>query len=52
MLVGGTIYDLVTTPRAVEDYNRAHGVEVTIAPTVVRDAHGDTAPALALVGRF
>jgi hypothetical protein len=47
---GGAIYDIATAPSAADDYNASHAMAVT--PTVLRDAHGDATPGLALVGRF
>ncbi len=47
----GAIYEIVTAPEAVHEYNRAHGFEAsfTFAPVKARDG---AAPGLALVGRF
>jgi hypothetical protein len=48
---GGAAYDIATAPRAVRAYNDSHAA-AAIMPTALRDARGDAAPGLALVGRF
>lgn len=45
MVLGGTVYEIVTAPRAARDYNRRHGLGV--APVPVVDGFG-----LAIAGRF
>jgi hypothetical protein len=52
LFVGGGIYDIAVAPGEVTDWNRAHARSLSIAPTALRDARGDTAPGLALVGSF
>jgi hypothetical protein len=47
----GAIHDIWTARRDARDYNRAHGVDATVAPVTIRAA-SSTAPGLALVGRF
>lgn len=45
LVVTGTIYEILTAPRAARDYNRRHSMGVT--PTVTADGFG-----LAIAGRF
>jgi len=47
--VGATVYDIVTAPEAVRDYNRAH--QMTIAPTVIPSG-GAYLPGVAVSARF
>jgi len=47
----GAIHDIATAGRDARDYNRRHGLDVTVAPAPIRAANS-TAPGLALVGRF
>jgi hypothetical protein len=48
---GGAAYDIVTAPRAVREHN-ARSAAAALGPTLLRDARGDAAPGLALVGSF
>jgi hypothetical protein len=50
--VAGAVYDIATAGDAADDYNHAHERAVIVAPTAMRDAHGDTAPGLALTIAF
>jgi hypothetical protein len=52
VFAGGAIYDLATAGTAADDYNRAHERTMTVMPTALRGARGETAPGPALVGHF
>jgi hypothetical protein len=49
VVVLGALFDLATTPEAVDDYNHEHA-SVVVAP--IRTPANATVPGLALVGRF
>jgi hypothetical protein len=50
LLVAGAVYDIATTPSAVERYNR--NLDITLAPTALRAHDGSLAPGFAFAGRF
>jgi hypothetical protein len=51
LVVVGTVWDLVTADDEAAAWNRRHGLDVDVAPTVIGTAHG-LAPGLARAGRF
>jgi len=48
--LGGTVYEIATTPRAVDRYNRDHGIAPSLTPIRTRD--GALAPAIGISGQF
>ena len=50
-LVGAT-YEIATTPRAVDLYNREHGVSAQLSLAPIRARDGSIAPGVSLSGQF
>ena len=48
----GTIYDIATAKSAAREYNAKHGWQVTVAPTAMRTASGQSTMGVGIGGSF
>lgn len=51
-MAGGALYDIVTAKAAAREYNAKHGYTLTVAPTAVRTANGQSTMAIGISGTF
>ena len=50
--VGGTVYDVATAGAAARRYNRTHGAQMAVAPTMIPSAGGAMAMGMGVRGSF